>query len=185
MSDIALIGRARSGKDTVAARLIASHSFTRVAFADPLKEMALKINPIVDVEPYECDEVLYAEEERLSHLVRAVGWERAKDEYPEVRRILQQTGQAIRELDPDFWVRLALSTIGCVFTPVVVTDVRYPNEADALRAEGFRLVRIVRPGSPWLDHESETALDDYPVDALIINAGSLAELHMRADALLS
>jgi hypothetical protein len=72
--------------------------------------------------------------------------------------------------------------------PVVVTDCRYPNEADALKAAGFRLVRVVRPGAPpqpFGSHASETALDDYVPDALVLNAGSVYELLMRADALVA
>jgi hypothetical protein len=83
-----------------------------------------------------------------------------------------------------------METIHCVWSPVVVSDVRYPNEAETLRAHGFRIIRIVRPDAEPLPggasaHDSETALDDYVPDALIYNGGSLAELHSRADALTS
>jgi hypothetical protein len=179
MADIALIGRARSGKDTVAARLVAS-GYTRVAFADPLKRALLDMNPYVPTG--------YGVTVRLQALIADVGWDRAKEDYREVRRLLQHTGQTVRAMDPDFWVRAAMKTINVTWSPVVVSDVRYPNEADALRAHGFRLVRIVRPGTEPLPagasaHASETALDDYVPDALIWNGGSLAELHSRADAL--
>jgi hypothetical protein len=181
MADIALIGRARSGKDTVAARLVDS-GYTRVAFADPLKRALLDVNPYVPTGP--------GITVRLESLIADVGWDYAKDHYPEVRRLLQHTGQTVRELDPWFWVRAAMHSIGRIWSPVVVSDVRYPNEAEALRDAGFRIVRIVRPDAGPLPgdasaHDSETALDDYRADALIHNGGSLAELHLRADALTS
>jgi hypothetical protein len=181
MADIALIGRARSGKDTVAARLVAQ-GYTRVAFADPLKAALLNMNPYVPTG--------YGVTVRLQSLVADAGWDYAKDNYPEVRRLLQHTGQTVREIDPRFWVRAAMSTINVTWSPIVVSDVRYPNEADTLREHGFRIVRIVRPDAGPLPggasaHDSETALDDYPVDALVWNGGSLAELHLRADALTS
>jgi hypothetical protein len=181
MADIALIGRARSGKDTVAARLVAQ-GYTRVAFADPLKAALLDMNPYVPTG--------YGVTVRLQALIADVGWDRAKEDYREVRRLLQHTGQTIREIDPGFWVRAATDAIGRIWSPVVVSDVRYPNEADTLREAGFRIVRIIRPDAEPLPggasaHDSETALDNYVPDALIYNGGSLAELHSRADALTS
>jgi hypothetical protein len=189
MTNIALMGKARSGKDSVAGRLCEAHGYARVAFADPLKAHALSVNPIVG-----SVDTWTGEAFRLSDAISEYGWERAKDEYPEVRRILQHIGQGVRELDPDFWISVALRSIGKHLdagTPVVVSDVRYPNEVDTLRAAGFRIVRIVRPLKGALTiaearaamHDSETALDDESPDALIYNGGSLAELAQRADAL--
>jgi hypothetical protein len=176
--NIALMGRARSGKDTVAARLVERHGFTRVAFADPLKEMALEIDPVIPT--------AYGIHVRLARLVADSGWEFAKG-YPEVRRILQHCGQTVRDRAPGFWVALALRAVDAAPGPVVLSDVRYPNEAEALRARGFRLIRIIRPGyvqnSAKL-HVSETALDRYPPDIAVVNAGSLSELHERADSLV-
>jgi hypothetical protein len=189
MTNIALMGKARSGKDTVAARLCEAHGYARVAFADPLKEHALRINPIVSTRFSGGDEFAL----RLARCVEIYGWERAKDEFPEVRRTLQEIGQGVREVDPYFWVRIAVNKISEVRPdPVVVTDVRYPNEVATLRAIGFRIVRIVRPviaanltpaEREAAKHDSETALDGETPDVLIYNGGSLAELAQRADAL--
>jgi hypothetical protein len=174
--NVALIGKARSGKDTAAAFLVRERAYTRVAFADPLKEMALGIDPLITTTPS-----IYV---RLSALVRDVGWEYAKDHYPEVRRTLQRIGQTQREFDADYWVNVAARKIAGAERwnlPVVVTDVRYRNEADMLRARGFRMVRIIRPFAEMrqgasAQHASETELDDYPADVLIRNDGDLAQL---------
>jgi hypothetical protein len=169
---IGLTGRKRSGKDSFAARLVAEHGYTRLAFADALREAALALDPIV----------VGFHEIRLSGvLARDGGWEAAK-ELPEVRRTLQNYGVAIREIDPEFWVRVVANRAAEIAGPVVVTDVRFPNEADWIdAAEGF-LVRIERPGLPDDDtHVSEHALDDRWPDFRIVNDGSLAELAERAD----
>jgi hypothetical protein len=176
------MGKARSGKDTVAGRLVAEYGYQRVAFADPLKDMALSINPYVASDRIGAF--------RLKNLVEAYGWERAKDEYAEVRRLLQTVGQSIRSYDPDYWVNVAMRALDEVPGPVVVTDVRYPNEADALQARGFTLVRVVRPNRPDVkmahsEHNSEVALDDRHPDVLVFNGGSLAELNQRVDALVN
>jgi hypothetical protein len=170
----------RSGKDTVANRLVTEHKYTRIAFADPLKTMALAVNPYVTLAGV-----------RLDQIVQGYGWEHAKDEFPEVRRVLQHMGQSQRALDPDYWVRLLLAKVDNADKwnlPVVVTDVRYRNEAEALKARGFRMVRVVRPDSVTTDtpadrHESEVGLDRWTPDAVILNGSSIAELHRRADML--
>lgn len=186
--DIALLGKAGSGKDTAASYLCAEHGYTRVAFADPLKELALRVDPYV--EPYEHVNALYESEiraYRLSVVVREHGWERAK-RLPEVRRLLQELGAGIRELDEDFWLRSAIEKWWGATGPVVFTDTRYRNEASELRFTGVKLVRIVRPGAglsgPEADHNSETELDGWPVDHTITNDGSLADLHSAVRALI-
>lgn len=179
MRDVALIGRARSGKDSVGARLESRYGYTRLAFADPLKDIALEINPWIPTTP--------GVVVRLHRLIADVGWEYAKDNYPEVRRILQHTGQSVRDRDPDYWIRaLTRQAVELEGGPIVVTDVRYPNEAMALSRLGFRLVRVVRPslGDPSPDaHESETALDDQPIGITILNSGTLEDLHAHADSI--
>ncbi|UJB43611.1 deoxynucleotide monophosphate kinase family protein [Streptomyces sp. A1-5] len=182
---IALIGRARSGKDTIAARLASRHAYTRVAFADPLKDMCLSIDPAVAYELAGYGPLPI----RLSVVIERHGWERAKDRIPEVRRTLQRVGQAVRDHEPDHWLSLALDKVATADTwnlPVVISDCRYPNEAEALKNRGFKLVRVVRPEAGRLaaPHESETALKDYPADITIANDGSIADLNSRVDDLI-
>ncbi|OKI00151.1 hypothetical protein A6A06_23585 [Streptomyces sp. CB02923] len=182
---IALIGRARSGKDTLAARLVNAHRYTRIAFADPLKDMCLSVDPIVAYEPSGYGPL----PTRLSAVVQRYGWERAKDRFPEVRRTLQKAGQAVRDGDAGHWLSLALDKVVVADTwrlPVVISDCRYPNEAEALKARGFRLVRVLRPdvNGSGAAHESETALDGYPADVNVANVGTVAELNSLADALI-
>ncbi|MQS38886.1 hypothetical protein FFZ77_25835 [Streptomyces katsurahamanus] len=183
------MGRARSGKDTVAARLM-DHGYKRLAFADPLKAMVRDMDPYVITSP--------GVAVRLNTLVGDVGWEYAKDKYPEVRALLQRTGQAVRDRDPYFWVRLLMAQVeGArdVGYPIVVSDVRYPNEADTLAAHGFTLVRVQR--DRWeaetvtpdeltnRRHTSEQALAGYAPDRTMRNLGSLTALRRQADTLIS
>ncbi|MEW2034911.1 hypothetical protein AB0901_30970 [Streptomyces roseifaciens] len=183
---VALIGRARAGKDSVGARLVARHDFVRVAFADPLRYAALDLDPMVGAEPTP----LGALPIRLSDAVRRHGWDEAKG-LPEVRRTLQRLGEAMRVHDRDIWLRLALAKVDTADQwgiPVVITDVRHRNEADELRARGFLLVRVERPHVDDLDdqaarHISETALRGYPADVTIRNESTLADLYRAADRL--
>ncbi|MFF1812396.1 hypothetical protein ACFVXW_25345 [Streptomyces sp. NPDC058251] len=178
--NVAFIGKARSGKDTAGERLVNQWAFTRLAFADPLKRMALEVNPYIPTS--------YGVTVRLETLVADTGWEYAKDTYPEVRRVLQHMGQTVRELDEDFWVRVLMDKVRAADKwnmPVVVTDCRYRNEAEALRAAGFVLVRIKRPDLMTTDtHASENDLNSFPADETLINAGRLFDFHTAVDALV-
>jgi hypothetical protein len=174
---IGVTGRKRAGKDSVAARLVERHGFVRYAFADSVRRVALAIDPIVDVDHW------MDEEYRLSVIVAERGWERTKDEIPEVRRLLQTIGtDAIRALDPDFWVRATMRQVYAEARPVVITDVRFPNEAEAVKRAGGVLVRVVRPGQTDDDqHASETAMDGQPVAYLISNEGTPDDLNRATD----
>ena len=165
-------GRKRHGKDTFAARLVERHGFTRVAFADPMREMALALDPII------------SDGWRLAALVETFGWEEAKAN-PEVRRTLQRLGTEAGRgvLGDNIWVDTAMRHARALGGRVVFTDCRFPNEALVVRAAGGQLVRVNRPG--FADdgdlHTSESALDEYAFDHLVLNDGSIDELHAIAD----
>ncbi|QOP64329.1 deoxynucleoside monophosphate kinase [Arthrobacter phage London] len=185
---IGLIGKKRTGKDTFAAKLVRDHGYTRVALADPLREAALALDPIVGTFPLNSEGVLRVREWRLSEVIDELGWEKAKDYVPEVRRTLQRLGtESIRSLDDQFWIRTAFQRIDALRAegkPVVVTDVRYPNEADAIREATGYLVRIVRDLPDDGDsHASEKAMDDYREHLRVPNNGSVEDLDYLAGAI--
>jgi hypothetical protein len=125
-----------------------------------------------------------------------MSFEDAKREYPEVRRSLQRIGQGVRQIDPRYWVRIALADVEDINragVPAVITDVRYQNEAEALRHRGFVLVRITRPADPkgytraeteLMLHKSETDLDGFAANATIPNTGTIEALHDALTALV-
>lgn len=184
---IGLIGKKRTGKDTFAGTLIERHAYARIALADPLREAAYALDPIVGTFPLTVDGTLRVDQWRYSEVVDALGYEKAKDYVPEVRRVLQRLGtESIRAIDDEFWIKAAFSKIDALReagTPVIVTDVRYPNEADAIKAAGGYLIRIVRKlPSDGDSHASENALDEYATDLVIHNNGSREDLAYYAYA---
>ena len=190
MRDIALIGRMGSGKDAIAAHLCSAHGYTRIAFADGVRDMALEIDPliagrtVINMFGDAGNEVF-----RLSEIVGEAGWDAAKREHPEVRRILQHCGMTVRRLQSYLWLNAGLAKLDALdFADAVFTDVRFTNEADALRDRGFAVVRVVRASAQAAEgaqHVSETELDDYPVDDVVYNDGSLADLAQSVDAMLA
>jgi len=171
---IGLIGHAGSGKDTVADHLV-RRGFTRIAFADAVRSVLLSVNPLVTRDGL-----------RLRDAVEAHGWDRVKREIPEVRVLLQGLGAGVRDtLGESVWLDHALRRLDTLSGPAVVTDVRYPNEANVLRSRGFTLVWIQRPGvGPANAHPSETDIPVELADATLLNDGSLQELYEAVDALV-
>ena len=174
---IGLSGYARAGKDTFGAFLVENHGFERISFADGIRSVAYACNPMISgVSVNRKAKVI-----KLRTLVDTIGWERAK-EWSGVRQFLQHLGtEGGREiLGENVWVDAALRRArpGGKY---VVTDVRYPNEADAIKALGGRVLRIERPGyGPANGHVSETAMDEHDFDGLIRNDGSVHDLQRVA-----
>lgn len=181
LPNVGVVGRAQTGKDTIAGYLVRSRGYARVGLADPVRDLALRLDPIVTGGRFR-------RRRRLSHVVTALGWERAKTEVPEVRRTLQRLGtDVIRHgINPDAWVDLAVATIiqhNAEGRPVVVPDVRFPNEAAELPAQvNAHVWRVTRRAAPAvLAHESESYADALPADIEITNDGDLADLFRRVD----
>ena len=161
---IGLTGYAQSGKDAVAKVLVERYGYKRVAFADKIREFLLEVNPIM----YNGG--------RLSVLVDSFGWDVAKAQ-PEVRRLLQDLGVGARKLFGDgFWIKQALAP-KLTHQNIVVTDVRFINEAEMIQHLDGQIWRIKRLGVAAVnDHVSESEMDDYKVDQIFVNNGALDDL---------
>jgi hypothetical protein len=171
---IGLSGWARSGKDTIADYLVEHHGFTRVAFADPMREALLALNPQI---PY------YGTTASLATMVRLSGWDELKKYSPETRELLQRMGTEVgRELfGKNFWVNQAIKTAK-KYDKVVFSDCRYFNEARAIKHLGGQVWRISRPGVRAAnDHGSEHDLDNYNFDLHIDNKTTVENLQKIVD----
>jgi hypothetical protein len=110
-----------------------------------------------------------------------------------VRDLLQKIGtEAMRNgLHENVWVN-ALFADYTEDQQWVITDVRFPNEYNAIKEKGGIMIRVNRPGygnsmKELADaHPSEIALDGHEFDYVIENKGSLIELIDKVkDILLS
>lgn len=171
---------ARVGKDVAAGALSRDLGFQRRAFADKLKELALEADPIVTTQVQTTN--IGAGRGRLAWVVQGMGWDEAKNVYPEIRKFLQDLGLGARNVfGEDFWVKQATAGIGK--TNVVFSDVRFHTEADAVKALGGKLIRIDRPGRVAEGHASETALAGFEGwDAVIVNDSSVQDLEDKVVA---
>lgn len=90
--------------------------------------------------------------------------------------LLQNIGMARRAEDPDYWVNKAFASIPTGTNLAIFTDVRFKNEAEAIKAKGGHLIEVIRlneDGTRYYsadrpkDHPSETELDGYNWDFYI------------------
>lgn len=184
---VGICGLIGSGKNTVAEFLTDRH-YTAMALADPIKIVLQDLFTIPT-------EILWGPSEKRTG---------------EVRRMLQMFGTDFaREFDEDVWVKKLLYRITSWFNTgedpyslcyldinnprkdVVVTDVRFPNEAAALvRNFDARIIRVERPHLPDSEarhHASETEQKNIPaeyISATICNDGSPAELWQKVDSVV-
>lgn len=170
---IGISGRIGSGKDTLAQFIREiDPSYEVKKFAYKLKQVASLLTG-VPVEKFEDQE--FKKQQMPSE------WGMT------YREFLQKLGtDAIRDgLHTNAWVNSLMAEYkidghaGPMQYPNwLITDVRFPNEAVAVKQYGGILVRINRFYDPNENnlHPSETALDDYPFDKVIDNRGTLADL---------
>lgn len=93
--------------------------------------------------------------------------------------LLQRVGVAMREQDPDVWLRSVDSKIRESRPPVaVIPDLRFPNEFAYVQALGgvcWKVDRRLADGSAFVDpsrpatHISETAIDGAMWDRVLVN----------------
>ena len=168
---IGISGKMGSGKDTLVSRLITflSHEcahaptggITHLKFAMPLKKVVALVTGT------SLDDNLH----RKDMVVKRFG-------NKTLGQLQQEIGTYFRTAyDEDVWMypvlldALARCRSGAV---VLISDVRFPNEADAICAAGGIVIRLVCPSDTTQDeardaaHISETALDDYAFFAAIV-----------------
>ena len=171
MTFIGLHGKAHSGKDTVASILKTEHDFVGLAFATPIKDALITMFGLQHID-FEGP----AKE-------RAIEW---LGESP--RKLMQTLGTDWGRLmiGEDLWIRSAgrrLKYHAMITGKVVVTDVRFENEAAWVRENGgvvWHIDRDTMPASQVRRHSSEAGICIRPgVDSLVDNNGTLEQLRGR------
>ena len=67
----------------------------------------------------------------------------------------------------------------------IITDTRFPNEAQAIKDKGGLVIRVDRPGvKPINDHPSEVGLDSWDFDYKIANVSDLKALSLSVRLIL-
>ena len=177
---IGLGHKARQGKDTAATELATLFppelDVRRVAFADALRaEVGEAIRRAGGAA---------ALVGALQAFGNAPDWLRAEPAGQKQRTLLQWWGTDLRRsADPDYWVRRFSGRLDASYADVsIVTDLRFPNEADFIRSQGGVLVKVTRTTPPDVnvpEHESERALDGYTHWDYHLEAATVDELQAK------
>lgn len=170
---IGLCGAAGAGKNTVADILVEDCGFQAVSFAGPVYEAVSAITGL----PVE-----YLQDRKNKE--RPIGWLGVSP-----RELLQTLGTEWgREMiHENLWIVIALNKIAELAEAggkVVVTDVRFDNEAAALRRVGGSVWQVNRPcetscGRKERNHSSENGVSPKLVDAVINNDTTIYRLRER------
>ncbi|MEG1040567.1 MAG: hypothetical protein RSE94_11700 [Pseudomonas sp.] len=186
MKLIALCGAAGAGKDTVADMLPAR----KLAFADALyrevaeawgvtvewlKDREQKERPVYGLAFWKCkdDDFHFS-----TYDFRKAEHDLSGENPRSPRQILQLWGDYRRAQDPDYFVKKLKTAVGREDwwdQDVVITDVRFPNEAALVRQLGGQLWQIRRPGyeAGGTGHASDTDGGEFRPDVVLENFGDL------------
>jgi hypothetical protein len=202
---IAISGKARSGKDTVAAYLSEKLGLPVIALAKPLYALSRSFDGITT--ELECFNLAYAfladaavkgiEIDNRLGVAGQIALRAMQNPSPyggvKNRPRLIALGEYLRSLDPLFWVKL----LKWSHPNGIIADVRQVPEMNAccnggvsLRVNATREIREARAralgeGLPSIDEPTENALDDYKFDYVVENNTTLRDLKLQLDQMHS
>ena len=201
---IGLIGFAGSGKGTIADILVAKKGYTKLAFADAVKDATAAIfgwpRSLLEGDTAESREWREKKDE---------WWSEKTELHITPRNMLQLMGTEVGRgmIHPDLWI-YALEKRIDMYQNVVIADVRFPNEMNFIQEKGGFIVRVKRGDDPeWYDtalqdnkdgntdlggmninypkiHYSEWAWIGYPVDYQLDNVGAISMLDGDVDHMI-
>jgi ABC-type oligopeptide transport system ATPase subunit len=76
------------------------------------------------------------------------------------------------------------STLRYEYPNWIITDMRFPNEMEAIVEKGGITIRVVRQGTILSNHPSETSLDKHGMHYEIINDGTIEDLIEKVRTIL-
>ena len=198
---VGISGKARSGKDTFAEMLatelnkVSYPAYVMMAFAHELKTKCQADFDLTYEQLWGDDKEIYdqrypkmrgAPPYCLGNRDDGKGLEFMEErKHWTAREIMQDYGAFFRSIDSEFWIKnLFRVAEDKEYTNVIVTDVRYKNEADYIIDNGGYVIRVDRENKDDVHnmaHPSEVELDDYKrFDFVVNNSGTLEDLKNRA-----
>lgn len=175
MPILGISGKRGAGKTALANYLVKRDGFIKISFAEELKRLSKTLFPFTDAD--------FTNIKLKEANFKTYEWS--------PRDFMRHFGDLMRFHDKNYWVNLTISKCADARKYYVVDDLRFINEAEALRAKGAKLIRVNRfeSNNPYgnnLDITSETELDDYKFDYVIEDCRNttLAELYNHEDSIL-
>ena len=159
---LAFAGRKGSGKDTACDFFVKQYGFEKQSFADPLKESCLQVFDLTPNQLWGTDKDKMDEryDRTPRHLMQLFGTDWIRDQISE-----------------SFWVDKLIKRCTSSSKSVVISDVRFANEVDAVHDLGGHVIGIHRETCDADKHESEDFEGLKEIDMFIYNNYSLQDLH--------
>ena len=175
---IGITGPAGCGKGTAADYLSAYYGFRGTSFATPLKRAVAEIFAIPRGLAF--TEVRELKEATLEP------WGLSP------RRMAQLLGTEVgRNIDSQVWVKnmeLRTKEYRELGMGIVIDDARFDNEAVWVRENGGKVFHLSRPsdeyGTKHTEHASEAGVEKKPEDIVLVNDGSITDLHSMLDEIM-
>ena len=175
MQLIGLTGRTGCGKDTIASFLCEAHGFVQIALADPLRDGLKAMLGVTDEQLHRRD----LKEATIDWIGRSP------------RELLQTLGTewGREHVAADLWLRVAARRIDrikasppCLHVAgIVISDIRFENEADWLRKQGGQVWHIKGRSSDTSDkaatHRSEQHVPAKTGEPLLYNFNTFEFLY--------
>jgi dephospho-CoA kinase len=183
---IGISGRLNAGKDTLADILLdlKPEFFEKKAYAYKLKQIANLLTGI-SIEKFNDGEF------KKQNMPEEWNWFDDPEDAMSVREFLQELGtEAIRDgLHENAWVIALMADYKADeennLPNWIITDVRFHNEAEAIRKKGGMLIRLNRKGQSSSEHSSELHMNDWgDWDFVIDNDGSISDLTSHATKII-
>ncbi len=159
---VGLVGTKGVGKDTAGRYLVNVCGWHRVALATPLRNAVKSMFALTDAQ---CDDPVLKEEPGALGVsfrrgAQILGTDLVRNQLCGTNGLLPELGKK------GLWIQhmeRAIADARCKGRRVVITDVRFPDEAAAIVALGGKLIRITRPGRELAsedNHASENNIDN-------------------------
>jgi hypothetical protein len=183
---IGVTGLIGSGKDTSADHIIKLYKFQKYAFANPIKNVAKILG-------FKHEEVYGTQEEKMKvnknwgvsgrEFMQKFGTDIMRDTLPRIipDMNLGEYGNIWLKL---FQMHICELQTKCEVSKVIISDVRFPDEADAIHSQNGFVIHIVRDTDTEHKiamHKSETSMSGITPDYVIENHGTVEELYTKID----
>lgn len=171
ITKVCIVGKLRSGKDSVGEHLVENYGFKRYAFGDALKADFHRRYPEIPYEP------------------------KPRVGYQAHGQLMREL------VDADIWLNRCFDNINANEKgSVVITDCRQLNELTRCRTESYVIIRVTAPESVRIDraikssdtfnlrdltHDTESHVEGFDVDFDVVNSGTLAELYAQIDEIMT
>lgn len=188
MNLVGLIGPARCGKSTVASMLV-RYGYNEYFFSKPLKEACRHLFLLSQDQLYGDSKDIVDKRWEVTprYLMQKLGTDLLRDTLPIAAPVIKLSEESLH------LSILAMRLNASPSEHTVISDVRFRDEVNFIKKRGGILIRIIRPTDISTDqlhastikHQSESELNDYNADEILLNNTTKDALEAQVDKLVN